>query len=98
VSNASSSTVIRNVAGYNPRGSAVPGTAFAIGATTVAATNNTGVDGTLYCTAAGTVTAIAVNGVTVQTAMVIGDTFRLAAGGTFTITYTVAPTMVFVGD
>lgn len=98
VANASPSTVIRNVAGFNPVGSAVPGTAFAIGASTVAATNNTGVDGALYCTAAGTVTAVSVNGVAVSTVMAVGDTFRLAAHATFTLTYTVAPTLVFVGE
>lgn len=84
--------------GLNPVGSAVPGTAFAIGASTVAATNNTGVDGTLYVTAAGTVTAVSVNGVAVSGTLAVGDTYRIAAGGTFTLTYTVAPTVVFVGD
>ncbi len=98
VSNSGVGTVIRNVAGYNPRGSTVPGTAFAIGVSTGAATTNTGVDGTVYGTAAGTVTAVSVNGGVVSCVLAIGDTYRLAAGGTLTLTYTVAPTLVFVGD
>jgi hypothetical protein len=87
-----------HVIGLNPAGATIPGSAFAIGASTVAATNNTGVDGTLYVTAAGTVTAVSVNGVAVSGVLAVGDTYRLAAGGTFTMTYTVAPTVVFVGD
>jgi len=91
-------SIYKDNLGYNPVGSSVPGTAFAIGATTAAATNNTGVDGALYVTAAGTVTAVTVNGVVVSAVMAVGDTYRLAAGGTFKITYSVAPTIVFVGD
>lgn len=91
---------ISDVMGYNPVGSSMPsgGTAFAIGATTVLATNNTGVDGTLYCTVAGTVTAVQVNGVTVQTSLAVGETFRLVVGGTLKMTYSSTPTLVFVGD
>jgi hypothetical protein len=89
---------IRDVVGYNPVGSAVPGTAFALPASTVAWTNNTGVDGTLAVTAAGTVTAVSVNGVSVGTSLAVGQQYRVKAGGTFTLTYSVAPTLVFVGD
>jgi hypothetical protein len=88
-----------HVIGLNPSGSAIPGAAFSIGASTVAATNNTGVDGMLYVTAVGIVTSVSVNGVVVRsTALIIGDSFRVSAGGTIAITYTGAPTVVFVGD
>lgn len=93
-------SIVRGVAGVNPIGSptALQGTAFAISASTVAATNNTGVDGTLYTTGAGIVTAVSVNGVAVSGTLAVGDTYRLAAGGTLTLTYSTAPTLVFVGD
>ncbi|AGB22158.1 hypothetical protein Mycsm_01767 [Mycobacterium sp. JS623] len=89
---------LRGNSGYNPVGSSVPGTAFALAASTVAWTNNTGVDVTLYVTAAGTVTAVSVNGVAVSGTLAVGDTYRIAAGGTFTATYSSAPTLVAVGD
>jgi len=87
-----------NCKGINPVGSSVPGTAFALAASGVAWTNLTGVDGTLYTTGAGTVTAVSVNGVALSGTLAIGDAYRVVAGGTFTLTYTVAPTLVFVGD
>ena len=93
-----SDVTFRGNPGYNPVGSTVPGTAFALAATAVAWTNNTGVDGTLYVTAAGTVTAVSVNGVAVSGTMAAGDTYRVAAEGKFTVTYSSAPTLVFVGD
>lgn len=90
---------LRNNAGYNPVGSSVPGTAFALAATTVAWANTTGVDVELYCTAAGTVTAVAISGVTVcSTALTVGQRFRVPANGTFTVTYTGAPTFAVVGE
>lgn len=89
---------VRDNPGYNPVGSSVPATAFAIGLTTAAASNNSGVDITLYCTAAGTVTAVSVNGVAISGTMAVGDTYRVVAGGTLTLTYSGAPTLVAVGD
>ncbi len=92
-------SVYHNNRGYNPVGSTFPGTAFAIGLTTTPATNNTGVDITLYVTAIGIVTSVSVNGVVVRsTALVIGDSFNVPAGGTFTMTYSGAPTLVAVGN
>ena len=89
---------IRNCPGYNPVGSAVPGTAFALPASGTAWTNNTGVDGTLFVTAAGTVTDVVVQGVTVGSSLAVGQQFHIPAGGTFTLTYSAAPTLVFVGN
>ena len=89
---------IRNCPGYNPVGSSVPGTAFSLPASGTAWTNNTGVDGTLYCTAAGTVTDVVLQGVTVASSLAVGRTFFVPAGGTITFTYSSAPTLVFVGD
>lgn len=94
----SAPTLFRSNFGYNPVGSSVPGTAFALAATTVAWTNNTGVDVALYVTAAGTVTAVSVNGVAVSGTMAIGNLYRVPSQGTFTVTYSVAPTLVAVGD
>lgn len=95
---ASATTRFSGNIGLNPVGSVVPGTAFAIGATTVAAMNTTGVDGTLYVTAAGTVTAVSVNGVVISPTLAVGDTYRLVTGATLTLTYSAPPTLVFVGD
>lgn len=88
----------RNVAGYNPVGSGVPGTAFALPATTVAWTNLTGVDVTLYVTAVGTVTVVTVNGVVVSGGWALGNAYRVVAGGTFKLTYSAAPTVIAIGD
>lgn len=94
--------VFRNNNGYNPVGSGVPGTAFALAATTVDWTNLTGVDVVLYCTAAGTVTSVVIKSpstaVTVGTTMVAGNSYRIPAGGRLNVTYTVAPTLVAVGE
>ena len=90
--------VVRNCPGYNPVGSAVPGTAFSLPASGTAWTNNTGVDGTLFVTAAGTVTDVVVQGVTVGSSLAVGQSFFVPAGGTFTLTYSAAPTLVFVGN
>ena len=90
--------VVRNCTPLNPAGSTVPGTAFALPASGTAWTNNTGVDGTLYVTAAGTVTDVVLHGVTVGSSLSVGQSFFVPAGGTITLTYTTAPTLVFVGN
>lgn len=90
--------IYKNNSGRNPVGSFVPGTAFSLPASTGTWTNKTGVDGELYCTAAGSVTAVSVQGVSVSGTMVIGDRYRVAANGTFNCTYSGAPTLVFVGE
>jgi hypothetical protein len=89
---------IRGVTGFNPVGSAIPGTAFAIGASGVPTHNYTGVDGVIYVTGLGTVTAVSINGVAVSGTLSRDSSFPLKSGGTLTITYSVAPTLVFVGD
>ena len=89
---------IANLTGYNPVGSSVPGTAFSLPASGTAWTNNTGVDGTLFVTAAGTVTDVVVQGVTVGSSLAVGQSVFVPAGGTFTLTYSAAPTLVFVGN
>ncbi len=89
---------LRNVNGYNPVGSSIPGTAFSLPASGTAWTNNTGVDGTLYVTGAGVVTAVVVQGVTVASSLSVGQSYFIPAGGTITLTYTTAPTLVFVGN
>ena len=89
---------VRNFPGYNPVGSSVPGTAFALPASGTAWTNNTGVDGTLYVTGAGVVTDVVVQGVTVASSLSVGQSYWIPAGGTITFTHTAAPTLVFVGD
>ena len=77
--------------GYNPRGALGPP---AVPASTVAYTNAYGVDCTVHVTG-GTVTVIAVGGTT--TGLTSGS-FRVPNGGTITITYSVVPTWVFLGD
>jgi Pectate lyase superfamily protein len=92
---------VRNVAGFNPAGAlspVFPAVTFALPASGTAWVNNMGVDGTLYCTGAGTVTAVKVNNVTVQASLAVGETFRVLSGGSATFTYSAAPTLVFVGD
>jgi hypothetical protein len=75
------------------------GSAFSLGTSGNAATNNTGGDITLYVTAAGTVTAVSVNGVSTGfTSLTVGQAFRVPAMGTFTISYSAAPTVVAVND
>ena len=90
--------VVRNCPGYNPVGAAIPGTAFALPASGTAWTNETGVDGTLVVTGAGTVTDVVLQGVTVGSSLAVGQSFFVPAGGTFTLTYSAAPTLVFVGN
>lgn len=78
--------------GYNPVGafSAQP----AVPATTVAYTNNFGVDATVFIIG-GTVTVVAIGGTaTGQTS----GSFRVPSGQTITLTYSVAPTWEWFGD
>jgi hypothetical protein len=82
---------IRDSYGYNPKGVLGPPT---VPATTVAYTNAYGVDATVHITG-GTVTVIAVGGVT--TGLTSGS-FRVPSGSTITLTYSVAPTWVWIGD
>lgn len=64
----------------------------AIPASTVAATNTYGADATVYIIA-GTVSVIAVSGVTTGlTSSAAGVTVRVPAGGTLALTYSVVPT------
>ena len=77
--------------GYNPTG---PQTAPAIPASGTALANPFPFDCTVYVTA-GTVTAIAVGGT--ATGLTSGSVF-IPAGETITLTYTVAPTWVWIGD
>ncbi len=65
----------------------------AVPASTVALANPTGVDCVVYV-AGGTVTVVAINGV--ATGLTSGA-FYVSAGATITLTYSVAPTWVWVG-
>jgi hypothetical protein len=78
--------------GYNPRGSSVTQPAVAISGTAVA--NNTGVDCTVFVNG-GTVAAVAIGGT--ATGQISGP-FRVPAGQTITLTYSVAPTWQWFGD
>jgi hypothetical protein len=83
--------VARDNYGYNPVGSlSTP----AVPATTVAYTNLFGVDATVHV-AGGTVTAISVAGAPAGTTT---GAFRVPAGSTIAITYTVAPSWTWFGD
>ncbi len=77
--------------GYNPVG---PLTAPAIPASGTAQANTFGVDVTIYVTG-GTVTAIAVGGT--ATGLTSGAVF-VGAGETITLTYSAAPTWVWIGN
>ena len=87
-----SKLILRSNVGYNPVGHAVAQPA--VPATTVAATNTTGVDCMVYVTG-GTVTAIAVGGT--ATGLTSGG-FHVPAGSTITLTYSVAPTWQWFGE
>jgi len=82
---------LRDNNGYNPVGALGPPT---VPATTVAYTNAYGVDASVFVTG-GTVTVVAIGGT--ATGLVAGA-FRVPAGGTITLTYTVAPTWKWIGD
>lgn len=90
--NANAVPTIRNNVGVNPVGhlSAQP----AVPASGTAYTNVTGYDCTAYVTG-GTVTAVAVGGT--STGLTSGP-FRVPAGSTITLTYSVAPTWQWFGD
>ena len=78
--------------GYNPVGAF--GAQPAVPASTVAATNNFGVDATVFI-AGGTVSAVAIGGT--ATGATSGS-FRVPSGQTITLTYTVAPAWEWFGD
>ena len=90
--NATSTPRVHHNVGYNPVGHAVAQPA--VPATTVAATNTTGVDCTVFVTG-GTVTVVAIGGT--ATGLTSGA-FRVPAGQTITLTYSVAPTWQWFGD
>lgn len=83
-------SIVRSNIGYNPVGAE---TAPGIPATTVALVNPFNVDSSVFVTG-GTVTAIAVNGVT--TGATTGQ-FWVPAAGSITLTYSVAPTWTWIG-
>ena len=82
---------IKDLIGYNPTG---PQTAPAIPASGTALTNPFPFDATVYVTG-GTVTAIAAGGT--ATGLTSGAVF-VAAGETITLTYSAAPTWVWIGN
>lgn len=84
--------IARGNQGYNPVGHAV--TQPAVPASTTPLTNTTGVDCTVFVNG-GTVSAVAVGGT--ATGQIAGN-FRVPAGQTITLTYTVAPTWQWFGD
>jgi hypothetical protein len=92
---------ISKVKGWNPiQSSSVPGTAFAIAASTATYTNNTGLEIDLYVTVIGTVTLVTVNGIVTSSAgpLTLGYLCHLSPGGTLKMTYAVAPTIVAVNS
>ena len=91
VARSSTSCVLKDNRNYNPTG---PQTAPAIPASGTALANPFPFDCTVYVTV-GTVTAIAVGGT--ATGLTSGSVV-VPAGETITLTYTVAPTWVWIGD
>lgn len=91
--------IARGNHGYNPRGFSVAQPA--VPASTVAATNTTGVDCTVHI-AGGTLTAVTIGGsatgITAAAAAGSTHSVRVPAGQTIAITYTVAPTWKWFGD
>lgn len=86
--------VFRNNRGLNPKGNI---TAPSVPASTVAYTNVTGYDCTVFVNG-GTVTAINIgNGAGVATGVTTGCV-RVPAGASINITYSVAPTWTWFGD
>jgi hypothetical protein len=81
--------IMRDNFGFNPRGALGPP---AVPATNVAYTNDYGVDCSVYV-AGGTVTAIKVNGAT--TGITSG---HVSAGRTVSLTYSSAPSWVWIGE
>jgi hypothetical protein len=94
VNRAASATgaVFRSNVNYNPVG---PLTAPGVPASTTPLTNTTGVDATVYLNG-GTVSAVAVGGT--STGQGTNTPYRVPAGQTITLTYTVAPTWAWFGD
>lgn len=86
-----STCVFRDNQGLNPKGVI---TAPAVPATTVAYTNASNYDCTVYIHG-GTVSAIAVGGTSLG---LTSGAFRVLAGQTITLTYTSAPTWVWIAD
>ena len=86
------SGIARGNRGYNPVGHLA--SQPAVPATTVAYTNASGVDCTVYVTG-GTVTVVAIGGV--ATGLTSGA-FRVPAGSTIALTYSAAPTWQWYGD
>lgn len=97
--NATSTAKVHHNTGYNPLGFSV--TQPAVPASTVAATNNSGVDCTIYVKG-GTLTVISVGGsatgITAAAAAGTAHNIRVPAGQTIAITYSVAPTWTWFGD
>lgn len=97
--NATSTNKVHHNAGYNPVGFAVAQPA--VPASTVNATNNSGVDCMVHI-AGGTLTVVTVGGtatgITAAAAAGSVHTVRVPAGQTINITYTVAPTWKWYGD
>lgn len=93
--NGTATTVrIKNTPGVNPLSHTVPQPA--VPASTVTATNTTGVDCTVYAIG-GTVSAISVDGA--ATGLGASPSMvRVPAGSTIALTYTVAPTWQWFGD
>lgn len=89
-------TATPTTTGANPAGANTTAgfTQPAVPATTVAYENNLGVDATVYVTG-GTVSAIALNGV--STGLTSG-VFQVPAYQTITLTYSAAPTWLWVGE
>ena len=83
-------SVFRDNAGLNPIGSQT----VSVPASTTVLQNPTNYDCTVYI-AGGTVTVIAIAGTTTG---LISGTFRVPAGQSITLTYTTAPTWVWIGD
>lgn len=88
----STGNTLRGNTGYNPVGKF--GGQPAVPATTVAYTNILNADATAFITG-GTVTVIAIGG---QATGLTAGTFRVPAGQTITLTYSVAPTWLWFGD
>lgn len=88
----STGNTLRGNTNYNPVGKF--GAQPAVPASTVAYTNILNTDATAHITG-GTVTVISIGG---QATGVTSGTFRVPAGQTIAITYTVAPTWIWFGD
>jgi hypothetical protein len=83
--------IMRDNFGFNPRGALGPPT---VPASNVAYSNDYGVDCAVYV-AGGTVSAIKVNGATTG---ITSGLVRVGPGRTITLTYTAAPTWVWIGE